>query len=404
MKTILAWLLILASAVRAEVVLTPESAARLALEKNSELQAARLIVAEAEARARTTGRLANPELNAEFAGGQDLEGKAEVGLTQRFPLTSRLRWERKRSALEIEMARLEVAARERQLAAQTQSACVELAAAREALAQADRQAKIAGALADSLASQAREGQASGLESSQGALAAQEILLEQAELRATEAAATSRLATLLGLTAETRFALPALALPKNLPSDTSLADRPEIRLAETAVAAGDAEVFLAQASRWEDIGVGLFVEGERNRDEPEGVTPEGFLGMRVSIPLPLWQNGSGRVKEKQAGRERLERQLAALRLAAGNEAVAARRTMQAHYETARRAATQIVPAARRQLDDSESAYQRGETDVQQVFRARERLAALERASLEANKAFHLARIAWLAATGGSLLKP
>ncbi len=58
----------------------------------------------------------NPELGLEVAGGQDFEGRVEVGLTQWFPVTSRLRWERTVSQLEITKARLEVADMERRIA------------------------------------------------------------------------------------------------------------------------------------------------------------------------------------------------------------------------------------------------------------------------------------------------
>ncbi len=40
----------------------------------------------------------------------------------------------------------------------------------------------------------------------------------------------------------------------------------------------------------------------------------------------------------------------------------------------------------------------------MFRARERLMQIERADLEARKAFYLARVRWLGATGAILKKP
>lgn len=176
------------------------------------------------------------------------------------------------------------------------------------------------------------------------------------------------------------------------------------MAELALEAGDADVQAAKAARWQDVGVGIFAEGERNRDEPEGIAPEGLLGMRATVPLPVWQNGRARVDEKQAGRTRKERQLAALRLAAQNDAAAAFRAMKIRYEAARQSASEILPAARKNLAEYEAARQRGETDLAQVFRVRERLANVERADIEARKAFFLARIQWLNATGSPLSPP
>jgi len=389
----------------AQSPLTAEGATRVALAQNPGLRAARQIVAEAEARAKGTGRLANPELSLEVAGGRDFEGRVEAGFTQWFPVTSRLRWERKISTLQIEMARLEVSDQERQLAAAAQTAFVELAAAREAIALAAGQERAAETEAAALRQHTAEGLASSLAAGAGALATRELTFTKTALQAGEAEAASRLATLLGLPVGNIPAVEAsLVLPAQVPSAVTQLDRADLRLAEAAVEAGDAEILLARSSAWQDVGVGVFAEGERNRDEPEGIDTEGLLGLRVSLPFPLWQNGRSKVEERQAGRRRLEQQLAALRLAAQNEAVASWRVMETRHEAARQAQSEIVPAARDVLRDTEAAHQRGEVDQSQVFRARERLAALERSALETRKAYHLARIQWLAATGRILARP
>jgi len=71
--------------------LTVESSVAFALKGNKELVAARFLVQEAEGRARGVGRLPNPELETEVAGGRDFEGRVMAGVLQRFPLTGRLR-------------------------------------------------------------------------------------------------------------------------------------------------------------------------------------------------------------------------------------------------------------------------------------------------------------------------
>lgn len=399
-------LLLLAAAVQAagETRLTPAIVNRLALSGNMELRAARQVIAEARARAKGSGRLSNPELGLEAAGGQDFEGRVEIALTQWFPVTSRLRWERKLSELGITMAELEVAEKERQLATAAQEALVEFAAAREAVALDQRQSQAAETEADALKKQSEEGLASSLDAGTGKLAADEILLLRADKKAGETQAASRLATLLGAPADRAMETDPLQLPSALPVPSRSLSRPDLKLAALAVENGDAEILLARSSRWQDIGVGLFAEGERNSDEPEGIATEGLLGMRVSVPFPLWQNGSAKVEEKRATRTRLAQQLSALELAAGNEAASSWRLMKIRYEAAQKAASTILPAARTHLTNTESARQRGEADMAQVFRARERLMQIERADLEARKAFHLSRVQWLSATGAILSQP
>jgi cobalt-zinc-cadmium efflux system outer membrane protein len=394
----LAW-----TAAMAQTRLGPEEVTRMALDGNPELRAARQILGEATARLRGSGRLSNPELGVEVAGGRDWEGRVEVGLTQWFPVTSRLRWERRLSELELAMARCEVAGRELEIVGAAQTAWVELAAAQEAVRLVERQVQLAESEAAAFRKQALEGTASAPEAGSRILAAGEIGLQGAEVKAAEAQAAAKLATLLGLPADRSLIAPRLTLPDSLPAQTTALRRPDLQLAELALEAGAADVALARASRWQDVGVGFFAEGERNRDEPEGIDTEGLLGLRATVALPLWQNGRARVTEKEAGRIRREHHLAALRLAAGNEATAAWRMMKIRYEAARQSA-ELLPAARRNLAEYEAAHQRGEIGPSEVFRARERLAALERADIEARRAFFLARIQWRLATGSLFSRP
>ena len=285
--------------------LTPAGVNRLVLTRNPELQAARGILAEAEARARGTGRLANPELGLEVAGGRDFEGRIEAGLTQWFPVTARLRWEKHLSTLEISAAQFEIAEKERQFLAAAQTALVELAAAHEAASLDSRLADAAQKEARALEAHAAAGQASSLDTGTARLAAGELALAESARRAEATAAAEKLTTLLGLPLSPIPDCSPLGLPASPPARHTAINRPTLELAELALARGDAEISLARASKWQDIGLGLFVEAERSRDEPEGIDSEGLLGMRISVPFPLWQNGAAKVREKQAARKTLE---------------------------------------------------------------------------------------------------
>ncbi len=388
-----------------KLVLTADKAPRYAVENNPELRAARGLVVEAEARTRSTGRLANPEIEAEVAGGQEFEGRISVGVTQRFPITARLRLERELSTLDVERARLEVLDRERQIRLAARQTIIELAASREAITLLEHQAKTARTAALSLSRSAVEGQSSALDSRLATLAGQELTIIQENLRAEETLVSDRLRLLLGAPASIVLVINhGLALPSTPPASRASGFRPDLRLAEIEVEAGAVDVSLARSSRWDDAAVGLFVEGERFRDEPEGIAPEALAGIRVSIPLPFWQDGSGRVAEKQAALERREGQLAALRRAVLNEVSAAYRVMVSRHRAAMVAINDVLPSARSQVTAAESVYARGELDLPTLIRSRERLAALEMTALETRKNFHLAHAEWLAATGEELTPP
>lgn len=393
---ILSLIAAMASIAHAEPPLTPERAATLARTNNPELAAARHLLAEADGRSRTTGRLANPELSTEIGAGPRSQARLEVALTQRFPLTARLAFERRHSTIQIEMARLEIADRTRLLAGRARAATVELASLREAIRLTENQTSTLETFAKSLETQSAEGLTSTLEASQASLAAATLAAEIGILRAAAIPAAEQLATLLGKSLTTELAATLPTLPHSPPLPLPPSSLPA-RLAELAVESGDTSVSIAQASRWDDIGVGLFYEGERLAAEEGGFENETIAGVRFSIPLPLWQNGTGAVAEQTALADRRRAELAALRLALRNEADSAHRVLVATFQTARTLETKLLPAAREQLTANEAAYQHGELDFPTLFTVRTQVARAESSALEARKAYHLAHAKWLTST-------
>ena len=74
------------------VVVTLSSVGDRVRSQNPDLAAARLRIGEALGRSSQAGRLPNPELETSFEHNpQFREGKLEIGFSQRFPVTGRLR-------------------------------------------------------------------------------------------------------------------------------------------------------------------------------------------------------------------------------------------------------------------------------------------------------------------------
>lgn len=372
-----------------------------ALKGNKEVAAARFLVREAETKARGAGILSNPELETEVAGGQSFEGRVIAGINQKFPLTARLRLERQVSELEVQMAKLEVREKEWQLGVAVRKAFYEVAAAREAIAISNRQADFAEAFTKSVAEGVDTGFRSKLELQEAMLAASNLRAQAESLRGLEMESSARLNEWLGLPADTQLILDKnLALPKSAPVPKPLKMRADLELAEMAVRTGNTQLLLSKATRWEDVGVGLFVEGERFRDNPMGIEPEALAGVRLTIPLPLWQNGAAQVAEKEAVRNRVSAKLDSLRFAAQNQVLTAYRTMSLRFQSALRFSQNVLPTANEHMRDCEAANARGEVDLQTVFRARDRLAEVELSDLEARKSYFLAHCDWLGALGES----
>ncbi len=383
--------------------LTAESSVALALKGNKELVAARFLVQEAEGRARGVGRLPNPELETEVAGGRDLEGRVMAGVLQKFPLTGRLRLERELSGLDVRIAGLEVDEKEWQLAVATRKAFYEFVAAREAFAVSGRQADLAEAFTKSLAEGVDTGFRSKLDLQEAKLSESTLHAKVEALRGLEMEASARLSECLGLRADAKFVVnESLNLPRSIPEARPAGKRSDLELAELLLRSGETGVSLSQATRWEDVGVGLFVEGERFRDNPTGIEPETLAGVKFQIPLPLWQNGSGKVAEKIASRHRLNARCESLRFQVQNQVLLKYRILALRFRSAAQYGNNVLSAAREHIRESEAAYARGELSIQAVFRARERLGEIEFTDIEARKAYFLAYADWMGALGGSNL--
>ena len=371
--------------------LTPETATRLALENDPELSAARELITEAEARASGLGRLPNPELETEVALGREGRGRIEIGVAQTFPRASRLRLERRVADESLLLARSEVALAERVVVARVRLAVLALAAAQAEEDLAQKQAGLAREFAVAQATQARAGQVSSLDASEADLTAREAELAVALPRAARTAAAA-LATLLGRDPAEAI---AVELDLSLPSDEAAVPPPgpcaEVALAEARLNAADAEIALARTLGREDFRIGVFVEGEQVRSDFGDREQEAMLGLRFSMPLPTRSVAGPFVAEKQAARRRAAHEREARAREARHELAAGAAEVSARHGAARAIAADLLPAARGLLAATEAARARGEVDQRAVFRARARLAEIERSDLAARHAYHRAAV-------------
>lgn len=372
--------------------LTSDTATRVALEQNPELAAARELIAEAEARGSGLGRLPNPELETEIALGRQGRGRVEVGLSQTFPRASRLRLERRVADETLLLARREVALAELALVGRTRLALLELAAAQAERELVEQQAALAREFALAQAVQVRAGQRSALDFTEAELIAREAELAIALPRAAQAAASVALATLLGREADAAL---TVSVDLALPSDEAAVPPPglcaDVDLAEAQLSAADAEVALARSTGREDFQVGIFVEGDQEREDLGEREQDAMVGVRFKMPLPVRSVAGPLVAEKQAARRRVALEREARLREAVNEVAASATEVRARHAAARAFAAELLPAARAYLAATEAARARGEIDSAPVFRARERLAGLERSDLAARLAYHRAAL-------------
>lgn len=390
-----------ASAEATEFRLSLESAPAFALQHNPVLTAARIRIDEARGRLRQAGRLANPELGLEFdRNTRKPEGALSLTLTQKFPVTAKLRLEKAISRAELTAAEAEVSNAERRLVAEVQAVVIKLLALESQKALREKQLGNSEELAGFTRRRMEAGEASTIDASLVEIEASQLRTELLQVGVEQAALMGELRPMLGVAPTT-----ALIVSGSLPGLTSVpprlgtsGNRADLESAEAMSDAARQTAALARAQRWEDFSVGLKVEGARSEDVPAGFESDTFLGLRFGIPLPLWNRNEGRIQETAAAARRAEKETEALAKTIAAETGAAREAMRTLAAVVTELDGQVLPKAGQLEKDLREAYSTGQTPLQDVLRARDRRLALERQRIEALREFHLARIRYRAALG------
>lgn len=387
---------LIASPVEAAPV-TPANIASHVRQSNPDLAAARLRIAEASGRARQSGRLTNPEVELTFEHDPRFRsGEIEVGFSQRFPVTRRLSLERRTTATLLQAAEAEVANVERELITQARARLIELLLLRERRDLLKAQVLLSGELADQLVQSREQGETSGLESGEARLEAAALSLELGRLDLQEASLLGELRPLLGTKPGASLAvagpLPSATLPTR--KGGSAAHRPDYRAARLEAEAARQETAVQRAKRYEDIGAGLYTRVERT---PEQVN-DAFIGLRLSLPLPLWNKNEGSIQEAAAKEERKAKEADALAQRIGLEADSAYAAMQQSLAALHQLDDQLIPLAREQEKAAREAWDSGQADLQTLFRMRRHHQQLTLSRLDLLREFHLARLRFQAAVG------
>lgn len=363
------------------------------------LKAARLAIEEAKGRQLGAGRLSNPTLGYDFQNQSNVSPQTGVfSIDQSFPITRRLSLEKKLTSQLVEAAALEVRDAERKLIAEAQQQVVQLLTIGKQRALRQQQTELAQKLSDFASGRAKAGEVSPLDAKQVQLDAQRLRVESRLLEAQSVSLLGQLKPMLGLRSEDALSitgdLPAMVMP----ASTSWMMRPDYLLAQTKVAAAQTGKDLAKAKRLPDVTAGFFGSREMQDVTPGQRERTGFIGFRISIPLPFWNRNQGEIAERAASAERARLESEALAVQINGEAGTARREMETNASIVRETRDSLLPLAVEQMAAMQKAYESGQADLLAVLRARDQRLQLEAASLDALRDFHLARIRYEAATG------
>lgn len=381
-------------------VLTLQTVTAHALRHNADLEAARMTIAEAQGRLLQAGRHANPEVETEWKPNvRGREMSAGIGVMQKLPLTSRLRLEKAVSRAELAAAEAEVREAERKISTDVRTLAVKILALQARRVLEQKQITNGKEIATLVTKLAAAGEGSTLEAGQVELEAAQLELGLLQTDAEIAALTGELRPLLGMnsgrTLEISGELPEVKSTGR--QEPRLEKRPDYQMATAKAEAASQAVKLAQAGKWEDLSIGLAAEVERMEDAPDGLEADTFIGLKFSLPLPLWNQNEGNIQSARAAAQRAEKEAGALALRIRNEAAAAQREMEISASILRQS-DDLLPKTAALEERYRKSYGAGQSTLTEVLRIRDRRLSLQTARLNALRDFHLARVRSEAALG------
>ncbi|MDP3851099.1 MAG: TolC family protein [Luteolibacter sp.] len=361
--------------------------------QNPDLAAARMRIQEALGRINQAGRHANPEFETSIEHDPSFrEGKFEVGFSQRFPITDRLRLEKDVSLTELKSSEAEVREVERQLISKAREAMVKILANRQRRELLQQQSAISKEFAGFLAEIAQKGEGSPLDAGQAKLESASLAMEMRLLGAGETSLIGELRPLLGMRPGEALSVGGILPEASLPeSAADPSNRPDFQVAKLDAQAAAQGVALEQARRYDDVEGGLFAAAERTEDAPEGYENEAIIGLRFKVALPFWNKNEGAIQEAEAKRNRKELEAVALSRNICLEAEAARAEMAEWANVIAEINDTLLPLAEEQSTLAETTYRNGQGEIQSVLRSREKRLQLAAARLDALREFHLARV-------------
>ena len=389
-----------ANAAPAEVI-TYESMPSRIRHGNPTLAAARHTIGEALGRAKQSGRMPNPTFDTGISHNvQNAEGSIEIGLTQKFPLTNRLSLEKEISIAALEAAEAEVRDVERLLIAEARSEFVTVLSIRQQRDLLAKQKAYAEELASFVSEASIRGEISSLDAASARLSALRITTDERRLNAEETAALGKLRPLIGIAPATPVNLAGNIPQVTIPGKARV-NRPDLDAARIKANAAGTAITLEQARRKDDIEASVFAAGERSEDAPDGLENEGIIGIRLSIPLPFWNDNQGAIEEAEARAERRQAEVHAIATDIRHESQTALTEMKQWAALISEIDGTLIPLATEQTDLLEKAYRQGEGDLQTILTSREQTLALRASKLDATLQFQLALIRYKASHGGGL---
>ncbi|WP_239077465.1 TolC family protein [Geobacter sp. SVR] len=357
-------------------------AVEYSLRNNGELKAFREEKGIHDAAVIRAGLLPNPTLELEGGTGaltgSSAENSVSLWVLQEFPLAGKREKRRSVADREVEMYRWQLSDRERLLRAEVKTGYYDVLLAAKRADLAERAIELERQLLE----------IAGERLAAGDIPELEMNLVKVELARSEGVriecarvlsqARAKLWTLMGLP---RGDAPAMAGTIDSGTGTAMTktaadlkrlatgNRPDLKALEAEKGRGDADIILAQAERVPNLTAGLALKRDTTSMEIGGIEGKETavtIGMRLSMPIPLFDRNQAAVQEARARRNSTDSRRVAAVEAAEREV----ETAYAGYLDSEKLLSlyknAIIPQFEENLKLSREAYRLGEIGIQSVI--------------------------------------
>ncbi len=379
------------------LVVSESALANLIHSQNPELKAARWKIQEAVGKWQQAGRPSRPKLDVELEHDAAFtEGELRLGLSRSFPLTNKLTLEKEISKAKLDAAEWEILQAERELLRDARLLFTKALALKGRKQSLIAEEKEALGFAQLIAERQKNAEASALETIQAKLDAAAMTIEQKQIEAEESVVLTDLKKMLGMNPHNQISLNGSLRSPSPPPAGNPNKRADYKSALFQIDRARSMVEHEKANRLDDLEAGVFVSGMRREDAPDGFEKDLMVGFELSIPLPFWDDNSGNIAAAQATMKRREQEASNILQNARHDAAGANDEMQQWRTLDQQIQRELLPLAQQQLDLAQQAYQQGQGDLTEIFRARAQKRQLTRASIDALSSYHQARIRYEAA--------
>lgn len=150
--------------------------------------------------------------------------------------------------------------------------------------------------------------------------------------------------------------------------------------------------MAKASRFEDITAGIFYENDRLVLDSSGeqiTDNDQLIGLKVTIPLPVFDRKQGLIAEAQARENRAEENFSALKLTISQEVSDALNRVTTLSKLLETYQTGILKTAEDNVKLVEDGFKQGFVGIADVIQSRQQFAALTSSYINSVRDYHIA---------------